>query len=288
MIDWTIVHKGMKGMTSTKRIFVSKWCCDNLGTGKNLVKWKHRPHGNCPFCLSPDEDTHHILSCQHSEAMKEWYKQLDQYLKTLTQIGTCPVLVVTSRYDIIAWKLDNKKKADLSLLTADQKDVIIEQRRIGWHQFLQGLMSKKWIHYHDRLFLEDQSKKQGLTWAAKVYRANWTLIFNLWTARNSKLHDTKRIEDMEGSKELELAIENEWKIGIGALPAAEFSYLLNGPLKQTLKRSLQHKRSWLAIIRQGRVMHDDPKLIKDDGFMFNGALRFSLGLPPVKMQIPTK
>jgi hypothetical protein len=278
LVNWESIGKGMKGMISTRRRFVSKWCSHQLGTGKNLVKWKYRPHGNCPFCLQPDEDTEHILLCTHSESITEWYKQLDIFLTTLTSIGTCPILLVTIRYDLIAWKLNNNKQASLDLLNTYQRSVITEQRLIGWKQFLEGLYSEKWIQYQDNLFREDHSKRSGLSWASKAYRAGWNLIFNLWKFRNSKLHETDRILDMEGRKELDNAIIQEWTIGIGSLPAIEFSYLLSGKIEQTLTRSIQHKRSWLAIIRQGRVLHEDPNLIQDE-FMTNGALRSSIGLP---------
>jgi hypothetical protein len=163
------------------------------------------------------------------------------------------------------------KKASLDLLNPYQRSVIIEQRLIGWKQFLEGLYSKSWIHYQDKLFREDHSKCSGLSWAAKAYRAGWNMIFNLWKFRNSKLHETDRILDMEGRKELDNAIIQEWNIGIGSLPAIEFSYLLSGKIEQTFTRSMQHKRSWLAIIRQGRVLHEDPNLLQDE-FMTNGAL----------------
>jgi exonuclease III len=280
LIDWDSIGKGMKGMISTRRRFVSKWSAHQLGTGKNLVRWKHRPHGKCPFCLQDDEDTAHILSCTHTEPLMEWYKQLDNFLSTLTSIGTCPVLLVTLRYDLIAWKLNNNKEASLELLNPSQKTVILEQRQIGWTQFLEGLLTKQWVQYHDELFKDNQSKRTGSAWAAKVYRSGWTLIYNLWTFRNKKLHETDRILDMEGRQEINDAIVQEWKIGIGTLPAIEFSYLLSGKIEQTLSRSIQHKRSWLAIVRQGRILHEDPHLIHD-GFMINGALRTSIGLPTV-------
>jgi hypothetical protein len=39
---------------------------------------------------------------------------------------------------------------------------------------------------------------------------------------------------MEGRKEINDAIIQEWKIGLGALPAIEFSYLISGKIEQTL------------------------------------------------------
>jgi hypothetical protein len=114
-----------------------------------------------------------------NEPLTEWYNQLDKFLLTLTSIGTCPVLLVTIRYDLIAWKLNNNKEASLRLLTTSQQNVIKEQRQIRWKQFLEGLISKQWVLYHDEIFKDNQSKQSESAWAAKLYRTGWTLIHNL-------------------------------------------------------------------------------------------------------------
>jgi hypothetical protein len=64
------------------RIFISKWASGHLGTGK-VVRNKYRMDGSCPFCFHPDEDTAHIMDCQHTEATDIWSKHLKRFILTL-------------------------------------------------------------------------------------------------------------------------------------------------------------------------------------------------------------
>ena len=103
-------------------------------------------------------------------------------------------------------------------------------------------------------------------------------MFALWEERNSKVHDTDRIKDLEGRPQLVAAIHTEWAIGASILPASDFAYLFRIKKQDILGKSIDFMKSWLAIIRQGRELYKDPKLPVDD-FSHTGALRSWLGLP---------
>ena len=83
---------------------------------------------------------------------------------------------------------------------------------------------------------------------------------------------------MEGYQELKNAITTEWNIGLNWLPIQEFSHYFKGSLSNLLEKGLESQKSWFVIIRQGRILHQDPQLSIDD-FSHKGPLQHWVGLP---------
>ena len=128
-----------------------------------------------------------------------------------------------------------------------------------------------------KYFTDTNSQRSVWLWASKLIQALWEFTSQVWGDRNSRLHDTEIIKDLEGRKQLEKAIRREWDTGLGNLPAAEFSYLLSGSLETILKRSLFSLRRWLAIVRNRRILLDAQNLITDK-FMEDVALQRWIGI----------
>ena len=82
---------------------------------------------------------------------------------------------------------------------------------------------------------------------------------------------------MEGRKELIKAIQNEFKVGLSRLPAYGFSIMFRKKESVLITESMDSMRTWLSVIKQGRIVHQDPKRLCDD-FDKKGALRTSLEL----------
>ena len=92
---------------------------------------------------------------------------------------------------------------------------------------------------------------------------NWEALFAIWENRNHQLHQTQRIKEFEGLPVLQTAIKAEWSIGIGRLPASQFSNYFKVPMKQLLQKSMEYQKHWLMIIRQGRILMDPTNLLQD-------------------------
>ena len=86
----------------------------------------------------------------------------------------------------------------------------------------------------------------------------------IWDERNSQLHKTERIHDLEGMPVVREAIENKWKIGIGRLPASQFSQYFRLPLDKLMMKSYDYQKTWLTTIRQGRILLDPSNLCNDE------------------------
>ena len=77
------------------------------------------------------------------------------------------------------------------------------------------------------------------------------------------MHKTDRIKDLEGQDILKKAIKEEYVIGLSQLPTYNFSWMFMKKEDEMIKRSNDTIRNWLGIIKQGQIVHKDPKQLKD-------------------------
>ena len=269
MICWICNEKAMKNSSQYKRRFVSKWTSETMPTGKNLRRWKMRPYSFCPFCKQDDEDIYHILHCEDERSITVWNKSLLEFIQKLIKIRTCPYLIVAIKLELTAERL-GKELPLLELYPEALRQSIEDQRKISWKNFAEGLIVRTMIDYQDVQFRNEARKwkSKGYTWGQKVVRASWDHLFRIWNKRNLQLHETERIKELKGAKDVLEAIDLEWAIGLNRLPAHEFSSMFSGSKDTLMEKDLPHLLQWLSIIRNGRFLHKDNQL-QHDVFSFN-------------------
>ena len=261
-IDYNALASGMKSMSLQLRKFTAKWACECIGTGKNMVRWKLRNEGYCPFCTEDPETTLHIMTCPHANAILPWTNKFNDFLAKLQKLDTCWFLLIAIKNELMAWRYDRPPdNFDYPpLLTT----AILEQRQLGWNNFMEGLISPKWSMYMEQYYRKIKSKRSHKKWASKLVHQLCQLTFNIWEIRNKQLHDTAHINDMKGVPILESSIRKEWTQGLGRLPASEFSHLFKHKLDHILSQSNEWKMHWFFVVRQGRILMDPTHLIDDE------------------------
>ena len=275
-IDWENQEKAIKLVSLSKRRFISKWSSDWIPSGKNIKRWQIRPHGYCPYCKHENEDTNHILRCIHQDAQQFSKDALWTMVQSLVKIGTCISAVRAIRDEIRSWR-ENLPYPSLQHLPEVLVPVILSQRQIGWRSFLEGIYSKEWKRYQEKHFQDINSKRSADLWTSKAIRIGWTYLTTIWQHRNEQLHKTERIKDMKGKNEIIKAIKAEYKLGLGRLPSYGFSYMFRKKIDDMIKSDMDTMIQWLSIIKQGRIVYDDPNRIKDE-FFDKGALYKMLDL----------
>ena len=180
------------------------------------------------------------------------------------------------KQELMRW-VRQEQQDNVASLPSDLQKVIKAQRKVGWRAFLDGLFVLGWEEYQGHYFENIGSKKSASLWVTKAIRACWDYNMFIWTARNEQLHKTERILEFEGKKEVIEAIKKEYKIGLGRLPAYGFSEMFRHKEEEIIKESLDTMRNWLGIIKQGRIVFQDPNRVEDE-FYVEGALKKSLEL----------
>ncbi len=276
MICWKSQTKAMHLVSGSRRRFLSKWISGVIGTGKNMKRWKLRPHSNCPFCRQTDEDTSHVLTCHSDDSQAQWESNLRKYLFTLRKTDTCVYLTVAIAYELRSFRFQ-RSSPSITCYPSTLRSVIMDQRRIGWHRFMEGLWARSMITYQHNYLEHKKKRRTGLVWAHKAIRHTWDFLAAIWDDRNKRLHDTDVIKELEGLPILLRAIEGEWDIGLHRLPASDFYSMFLGSFNSLKKKNIDSLITWLSIIRNGRFLHKDPSLIHDE-FSIDASLNDWLGL----------
>ena len=280
-ISWESVASAQKSMNRTRLRTITKWCSEWIGTGKNMKRWKLRYSSNCALCGFDDEDTQHILQCMHTLAIKHWDKQLREFDNRLIKHKTSYYLRKAIIQDLEAWR-KGVSPPDLDYADDQLKTAIILQRQLGWRVFLEGLVVRPLIQYQSKHLLERDTFITGATWAKRVIKDSWKFLLSIWEFRNDKTHEKDNMDTLEGIEILEEVILQEWKRGLGKLPALEFSQFFRIKKDKLFKKSTEWKKDWLLTVKLGRKLYADKKNTLDD-FDTNPALREWIGLTSAKL-----
>lgn len=282
-IDWLLQEKAFASEKSTRQRKLSKWISGWLGVGKNMKRWNLRYKGLCPFCDQADEDTMHVLKCKHVQPTNTWKTLLTEFDGTLIKQKTSYSLRKAIILEVRAWRNDNLPPR-IDNLDSQLRHAILSQRKIGWRSFLEGLISTQLLHYQQQHLATNFPDKKVTSWSKKVIKAGWKLMMKMWENRNEQLHKPDKILEMEGRKELIKCVLQEWEIGLGDLPAFEFTHFFRIKKEKLLKKSVEGKKDWLANIKMARVLYED-RSRKTDEFDTNQALRDWIGLPNKEEQM---
>eukprot|EP00979_Chaetoceros_neogracilis_P005508 scaffold998_cov213-Chaetoceros_neogracile.AAC.7 len=69
---------------------------------------------------------------------------------------------------------------------------------LRWCAFLCGFVSKPLIDIQHDHYLELQLKKEAERWAIKLIHKSWNIMYQLWTQRNTALHEIDAIHENSG------------------------------------------------------------------------------------------
>jgi hypothetical protein len=91
------------------------------------------------------------------------------------------------------------------------------------------------------------------------------------------------LNELEGVPLLNKIIEEERDFGLHRLPASEFSNMFRINKETLQNKSISFKKSWLATIKKGRILHNDVKQPFDE-FDKNKALQEWIGLKFIQLK----
>ena len=65
---------------------------------------------------------------------------------------------------------------------------IRHQDQIGWFNFIEGFLSRKWRELLETHFEQINSKKSPLLWMSRLQQKLWGIMKAMWKDRNDTLH----------------------------------------------------------------------------------------------------
>ncbi len=93
--------------------------------------------------------------CPSQTITEAWDDALLKYAVKMNKQQTQPSLVIAIRREIMAWLHPSIPLPPIHIYPSTLQAAIVEQRQIGWYQFLEGLISTKWKEaqheYHNEI-----------------------------------------------------------------------------------------------------------------------------------------
>ena len=134
-----------------------------------------------------------------------WSIALIGFKKRLTTIDTSPLLCHHILEELEKWR-EGSEPQQITEIPPALRPAILEQRKIGWKEFLEGLVSSYLHIYQQEFYTNKESYKTASTWGSAVIRAGSDVVFQMWDERNKKIHDTPILAELEGEEKLNNAI----------------------------------------------------------------------------------
>ncbi len=251
-IDWAAMVYCMRNCDSRYKRFIPKWVSRQIAVGKVMRFRNARVHNRCPRCNAFVEDTTHVLRCQTRYTISKWEILVGKLLDWLTKVDTAPEISFHLCLTLRRWRkrrgTDNYVNPDW---TGSLKRVFEHQASLGWHNFLEGILSTGWADLQQKHYDSISSQKKGAKWAGSLSIQLWKLVFGMWEDRNKALFETSKISEFRGSRELKAACLVELELGVGELDELYHPYL-DIDSEELFKENLDYQRNWFSIVRQAR------------------------------------
>jgi hypothetical protein len=149
-IDHIAISRSSRTLSTSRKIFITKWIAKQLPVGSVLLQRCHRLHDTCPMCQGAIEDMSHLVTCPSQSATKAYCTGLEKLSSWMQQTNTDPVI----HHHLLSVLSVRRFHPSASLLPypcilskREHYDAFKTQEHIGWKQFTEGLIAKQWAIY---------------------------------------------------------------------------------------------------------------------------------------------
>ena len=250
MVDWDVTQMAAEQTAKRRHTIMVKLCTENAPTNDNMCKWGFRQSTKCPRCGYVYENAIHVVKCRSEGATEVWnksMKDLDRWMKsTGTRYNT---RVGILRY-LKAWRMDDPIRE-----TYSAGDPFDAQNRIGWDNFIFGIVSRRWAVLQQKEYEKRLSRRTGRRWAAALVQKLWDVSWDQWQHRNAVLHSGDKEHKYHDPERLAADIRREVLLGAPiSLPRHLRHWFSYSDADQVFRKSAYDQRLWLETVQQIRRM----------------------------------
>ena len=161
-----------------------------------MVRRKEWINSRCPQCGQFGEDSPHAVLCRATDVFKVFSEAILTLRDNLEKINTHLLILNTITLTLMGGKhtffcnmieIDNDYKSDV--LQGTMVVATLKQDNIGWHNFVEGKISRKWEIAQEMLYrLDKKCKRTGSRWAQILVSNLHDIIWKIWRHRNNTIH----------------------------------------------------------------------------------------------------
>ena len=257
-IDWKTLEKSAKMYSRGK--WLSKFVTGICGVGFMLQVWKHQNHSSCPRCGEDNEKTQHVLTCKAISATNTWDDAVDDLEKWMTENDGEPHMTGIICSSLRAWRKGERLPFPTTEIPQIVMEAMIDQDNIGWYNFTNGFISKKWRIIQKAYFKDLRCQKSPDLWMAKCQLRIWEIAWLMWHHRNEFLHNDGKTIHFQEISATNQEIRNEFVTSGVDLPAT-YHHLFQINVEELINSSIFKKQEWLTSVWVARD-HHMPALVR--------------------------
>ena len=251
-IDWDVVKGTTSSMTFHQKRFLSKWVSNQLPTGDFQRTKRLQESAACPRCGMDHETVDHVSRCPQKHSHRIWHCHLRQLDTWLRRQDTDPDIIRVVILALPRWRAGVLTSAFCPHSVSDNvRAAVNEQHRIGWDNFMSGLLSKRWARCQEEYYRTKKNRKTGHRWAIRLSTRLWMYHKAQWTHRNSVRYKQQNRDALHGRQELLYACQVELDLGLQGLEKVFASYF-ETDIDILEEESTSFVKAWFATIRKAR------------------------------------
>jgi hypothetical protein len=244
-VDWEILQKS--ATTYRKWKWLAKYITGICGVGAMLQVWKYQSHNSCPRCGTAKENAEHIVKCQAPDATNTWNEAVNNLEIWMKDNAAEPNMMEIICSSLRTWRDGTQLPFPRTEVPQIVIEAMIEQDGIGWYNFTNGFISKKWRMIQRAHLKELRSRKSPDLWIARFQRRLWDIAWTLWQHRNEFLHNDGRTIHYQESAAITREIRKEYVMAGNGLPPS-YQHLFQGDIEELVNQPIHMKQEWLKSI----------------------------------------
>ena len=242
-IDFKSIRLAFATLPINQKIFSMKNAHGTAGVGSWMAKWKQLASAECPRCGHHKEDTVHIWKCKES---KKWDSIVVGWKGWMSRNHCRDTDKDTFCTEWNNWRLESNPQT-LDSCSAELREAILDQRRIGWDNFSRGFISCAWSDW-----LESWPSKYHRIQTQSLVKQIWKAGRILWEERNNQIHNSGSIDSNRKRRAIEESIRREFQRDRTGLSEID-TQLYNEPVESILGRSRNGQRDWLMRVHTAQA-----------------------------------
>ena len=260
--DWIALQKSAKHYPRWK--WLSKYVTGICGVGVMLQIWKHQTHSSCPRCGMAKETAEHILTCKSPPATAIWNATIAQLEKWMNDNDSEPHMTEIICSSLRAWREGVRLPYPTTEIPLIVMEAMVEQDNIGWYNFSNGFISRKWRMIQKAHLKDIGSMKSAILWISRFQKRIWEIPWILWQHRNDFLHNDGKTVHFQEIAAINRSIRSEYRLTGNGLPDS-YQHLFQDDVDELIEKTISTKQAWLMSVWVARDHHMQTPMGPRDG-----------------------
>jgi hypothetical protein len=243
LINYDAVEDVITHLKGPQRRYVTKIASENCGVGDTLVAWNFQPNATRPRCEHTMEITRHVQQCQRYAASTTFLQIIDKVQQFLTREKTRPDVQDAIGECIQKWR--TKHSVHLKEYMKEVQEVIRQQHKIGWLDFLECLPAKEWQRLQRQYYQDEGLQKSSRRWLRGLLLQLHHLGHRQWVHRCDIKNNVTRTNEKDHIEIFHTKIEQQFMMGKDELSTGGQA-LLDYNILGLLDQSLAYKKGWVT------------------------------------------